>query len=516
MSVNRYLALSLAGLVLLHFVSPVHPSDPDPPLSTQEANVVAARVPSDVEQRDTLKLVQQLFREEFTKATTSAQKLEIVHKMLKAADETEKLIEQFVLCRVARDIAAGAGDADVAIKAIDRIDTVFEVDALAMKLVALRKVTVTATSKGQRAAVGEALLNVAQEGIDAGRVEVAEPLVTSARTILSEFRSKEQFARLSELSKAIVVLTSLQTELQAGQATLQRDPTDLSANRIVGRYRCLILDDWVSGLPLLVRGSGGPLQRLAKQELAEPDEASEQVVLGDGWWQQAETEMEPLRKKMRDRAAHWYSRAMPELTGLAMLKTKQRLKELDFVASADRSALTEPDVPNNSTGRNVVVRGGALKLYYKQGDHDANDNQLQPHLKIVNAGSKPISLSDVTVRYWFTVDGPRDQKVWVDYAKLDGKNITGTFHSVSKPTALADIYLELVFSANIAPIESGGDSGPIQLRIAKQDWTKYDETNDHSFGGGAAGADFQEFTRITLYHQGKLVWGEEPMKRKKK
>ncbi len=516
MSFDRYMILLFAGLVLAHFGAPAHAFDPNSPLSAQEAKEVGARVPSDIEQRDTLKLVQQLFREEFKKTTTSAQKLAIVHKMLKAADETENLVEQFVLWRIARDIAAGAGDADATIKAIDRIDAVFEVDALAMKLVALRKVTIAATSKGQRASVGEALLNVAQEGVDAGRVEIASPSVTSARTILSEFRSKEQFARLNDLSKAIVVLTSLQTELQVGQATLQRDPTDLSANRIVGRYRCLILDDWVSGLPLLVRGSGGPLQRLAKQELAEPDEASEQVVLGDGWWQQAETETEPLRKKMRDRAAHWYSRAMPELTGLAMLKTKQRLKELDFVATADRSSPSEPDVSNNSTGRNVVVRGGALKLYYKRGGHDANDNQLNPHIKIANVGSKPVSLSDVTVRYWFTVDGPRDQKVWVDYAKLDGKNITGTFHSVSKPTALADVYLELVFSANIAPIESGGDSGPIQLRIAKQDWTKYDETNDHSFGGGAAVADFQEFTRITLYHQGKLVWGEEPMKRKKK
>ncbi len=53
-----------------------------------------------------------------------------------------------------------------------------------------------------------------------------------------------------------------------------------------------------------------------------------------------------------------------------------------------------------------------------------------------------------------------------------------------------------------------GSTGEILLRIHASDWSEYDQTNDYSFWPEAAG--YRASDRITVYLDGKLVWGREP------
>src|SRR5205823_2896404 len=49
--------------------------------------------------------------------------------------------------------------------------------------------------------------------------------------------------------------------------------------------------------------------------------------------------------------------------------------------------------------------GVSLQAYYKVGDPGSpNDNSIRPQLEIFNAGKTSIALSEVTMRYWYTVD----------------------------------------------------------------------------------------------------------------
>jgi hypothetical protein len=54
----------------------------------------------------------------------------------------------------------------------------------------------------------------------------------------------------------------------------------------------------------------------------------------------------------------------------------------------------------------------------------------------------------------------------------------------------------------------GPDTGEIQIRFAKEDWSSYDESDDYSFD--ATKTDFAAWPRVTLYHKGTLIWGAEP------
>ncbi|HEX7057422.1 MAG TPA: hypothetical protein VF260_09545, partial [Bacilli bacterium] len=57
-------------------------------------------------------------------------------------------------------------------------------------------------------------------------------------------------------------------------------------------------------------------------------------------------------------------------------------------------------------------------------------------------------------------------------------------------------------------IIAGGNSGEIQTRINKNDWTNYNESDDYSFD--ATKTTFANWDHVALYQDGVLVWGAEP------
>lgn len=69
----------------------------------------------------------------------------------------------------------------------------------------------------------------------------------------------------------------------------------------------------------------------------------------------------------------------------------------------------------------------------------------------------------------------------------------------------ADTYLELGFkNGTLAP---GASIGNIQLRLHNDDWSNYAQSGDYSFFKSNT---FKTTKKITLYDQGKLIWGTEP------
>lgn len=148
----------------------------------------------------------------------------------------------------------------------------------------------------------------------------------------------------------------------------------------------------------------------------------------------------------------------------------------------------------------------ALKARYRSSDSSPGDNQIKPDLQVVNTGTAAVSLSVVTVRYWFTSDnGASTYSTWCDWSPIGCSTVTHRVAAVSTPEAGADHYLEVGFgSGSLAP---GAATGEIQLRLNKTDWSNFDESDDYSHGAGTSYADAD---RIAVYVDGELVWGIEP------
>ncbi|WP_127531673.1 endo-1,4-beta-xylanase [Paenibacillus kobensis] len=179
-----------------------------------------------------------------------------------------------------------------------------------------------------------------------------------------------------------------------------------------------------------------------------------------------------------------------------------------YVVSASNSAGSSANSAQASatpTGGGTTPTG-SLVAQYKVNNANATDNQIYATFNIKNTGTSAVNLSDVKLRYYFTKDSSATLNSYVDWAQIGGSNVNRAF--VSTTGTNADTYLELSFSSGAGSIPAGGQSGDIQIRISKSDWSNFNESNDYSFDGTKSA--FADWNKITLLQSGTVVWGVAP------
>ncbi len=149
-----------------------------------------------------------------------------------------------------------------------------------------------------------------------------------------------------------------------------------------------------------------------------------------------------------------------------------------------------------------------LKLQYLCGATAGAETGAKPELRLVNQASTPVPLTQITVRYWYTVDGTPTQSAAVDYADVGAVNVIPSFVRLPMARPTADFYLQIGFTAAAGSLAGNGAVTAILARFNKTDFTQYDQTNDYSFD--ASKTTFADWDRITVYRNGVLAWGTEP------
>jgi hypothetical protein len=175
----------------------------------------------------------------------------------------------------------------------------------------------------------------------------------------------------------------------------------------------------------------------------------------------------------------------------------------DFIATSNGTV-----TPTFTPTATATIGPNTLRLQYRAADTNAGDNQIKPHFNIINVGTSAVPLSELKIRYWFTREGTANQTFWCDYAVPGCANLSGSFVAVSPVRTGANFYLEISFTAAAGSLAAGGQSGEIQTRFAKTDWSNYTETGDYSFD--PTKLSFADWTHVTLYRNGVLIWGTEP------
>ena len=161
----------------------------------------------------------------------------------------------------------------------------------------------------------------------------------------------------------------------------------------------------------------------------------------------------------------------------------------------------------NVVDSNVPVPVGDLTIQAFNGNTSASTNGISPKFKIVNNGNSAIQLSDVTLRYYYTIDGEQAQNFWSDWASIGSANVTSDFVKLATSATGADYYLEVGFTSSAGTLNPG-QSAEIQARFSKSDWSNYNQSNDYSFN--SLSSQFTDNEQVTGYMNGQLVWGIEP------
>lgn len=155
----------------------------------------------------------------------------------------------------------------------------------------------------------------------------------------------------------------------------------------------------------------------------------------------------------------------------------------------------------------VVPPDSKLTIQAYNGNTSASTNGIVPKFKLINSGNTAINLSDVKVRYYYTIDGEQAQTFWSDWASVGSANVTSTFVKLDTAVTGADYYVELGFTSN-AGVLNTGESAEVQARFSKNNWSNYNQADDYSFM--ATGNQYANHSKITGYVSDQLVWGVEP------
>lgn len=195
-----------------------------------------------------------------------------------------------------------------------------------------------------------------------------------------------------------------------------------------------------------------------------------------------------------------------ELGGIAKEEISSSQEDADNSkrdTAADKQAKNEN--PSNTQIKKTATKGDKVSI---QAENKSSSNTIALTLEVTNISEEPISLSSLDLRYYFTPDTESNCKFWCDHSALlsgDGYqsvgSVSGDFIKLGKTTKDATYYCKIKSSDNT--LLSPSAKWQVQFRIAKEDWSNFDLSNDFSFS---------ETSKIAVFSNSKKIAGIEPAK----
>ena len=338
------------------------------------AAAVTKRLPAPDEQarREAEQRTREIFKRELAEAVTPEQKLALAVKLAHQAEKTaDDPAARFVLMRLACEKAAEAGGLTAALDLADRLRQFFDLDVLTLKADLLDKAagamgTGTPASAASQQFVDQAT-SLADEAVAADNLDLAGRFVRQALSAARKMKDPALLRRLEARDREVGRMKTRFMEVGKALNLLAENPADREANLLVGRWYCFDAGNWAKGLPLLAKGADAGLAKLAEQDVAQPEDPRQQMLLADQWWNLAKREKGPQQRGIQARAQHWYELALPGLTGLDKAEVETRLAELTSATGPSgpriRGVVQKGNVALASNGTTVRgVRVGADNL----------------------------------------------------------------------------------------------------------------------------------------------------------
>jgi len=150
-----------------------------------------------------------------------------------------------------------------------------------------------------------------------------------------------------------------------------------------------------------------------------------------------------------------------------------------------------------------------LQVLHRDVDNYADNNSVQPVLRLLNQGTGPLPLSALTMRYYLTVENFMPlTNLFIYNAPMGAANVKLRYVPLEQPRQGALGYVEYSFTPAAGNLAPNSTLGAIQSYFAKSDYGGLNELDDYS--RATVRDQLLANPRITAYYNGVLVWGQEP------
>ena len=229
-----------------------------------------------------------------------------------------------------REIAVQAGDVTSALKAVEILETRFDLPPLELRLASLEELSGGLKDSGQSArllaAEAEKVLIAACDADDYPHAVRAHKIQLAS---LRKTGDRVKVAKAASVKSALLEAEQAYRLVPAALSALATNPENAEANGVAGTYYCLVKNNWDLGLPMLARGEDLKLRILARMDL-DPDKGGPQrLQVADQYWDLASSYKLPQRRSLELRAAFHYAAARPLLTsGIDLVQAEKRIEEV--------------------------------------------------------------------------------------------------------------------------------------------------------------------------------------------
>jgi hypothetical protein len=307
-------------------------TNPPPPVAKEQPALprdARLPVPDDKALAAATATAKELYKADYEAAKKPGEKRALAKKLLGLAGKVSSdSAGMYVLLRDARDLGAPAGDIDTALAAADKLGKTFRLDPLPLKLKSLEQAAPAIESLAEAGKLFAKSLELETELLEHDDLDGAKRALAVAMSAARRSNKREPVDQVTARKEKLEESKRAFDRVSGALLTLLRSPDDPAANGAVGRYLCLVRENWTRGLPLLARGDDEQLGGLAAADLKNPTTAEEQAALADRWWAWSEKLSSQERRSARSRAAHWYKQALPGLpASLTSERAKQRIAD---------------------------------------------------------------------------------------------------------------------------------------------------------------------------------------------
>lgn len=319
-------ALALSAW-LRHAQAEVGDDLPPCPPAGADAGPVQGPIPHPVPSQSSILGAEKLLKEVHGPAlarTSPADMETLAQTLLAEGTQGENAAEQWVLLREARQRAARAGDAGLAISAAGATAERFDLDPRALMGEVLGALAATTNPTPQAAS---AEIELARRCFEQSEFELASQAIEAAKATAREAHSHEAIEEVKAAAQPIESALDAYRQASGALLKLQSQPDDPAACAQVGRYECFVLGSWPRGLALLAKESDATLKSLAARELTPPGSPGDWLALADAWAQAAESDP-PDAPSIRRHAEDCCRRAIDRLEGLSRLSAQKHLQQL--------------------------------------------------------------------------------------------------------------------------------------------------------------------------------------------
>jgi hypothetical protein len=189
--------------------------------------------------------------------------------------------------------------------------------------------------------VGKRAFTMSEEALQAEQPELAVAFLDMAGNVAKSTHDRELAVLIRERDADLRQLAAVMAAVETAKETLEHKEDDPDACLTVGEWLCFRAGDWERGLTLLAKGSNPQLKMAAELETTARSDVAQRKQLADLWLELADSaEDRTVSLALKRRAKHWYTVALPEMTGLDRIAVERVLAQLRSITERDKAPAT--------------------------------------------------------------------------------------------------------------------------------------------------------------------------------